>query len=293
MLTPGSNASALWRTVGLGLVVFVDASCPLWEPSDLLSVLEAGERSGRSFLAFRVDRTWFGKHANELKEVHGPTYIELRTLHAFSLTAEAAVVPDPVLAAPFKGWSLRDPAEGLAIGAVWKERHLHHRAAMLPPRVAALAMTFDGVHTDNRVLVSQDGTQSVWCNRSDSVGIELLQSSGVSVVVLSKERNPVVKARCEQLEIPCIQGADDQLAALKQWADDAHVDAAQLVFLGNDVQDLECLRWAGCAVAVQDGHPEVLRNAHLALAQSGGNGAVRELCELILLRNGVRLPTVL
>lgn len=292
-LTPGRGAGALWTTLGLSAVVFVDACCPLWEQNDLVSVLEAGERSGRSFLALPVERAWSGKHASELKEAYAPTYIELRTLQAFSLVDQPTGIPDPVLSTPFKGWSLRDPVEAVAIGAVWRERHLHHRAAQLPLRVAALAMDFDGVHTDNRVLVAQNGSESVWCNRSDGMGIEMLRKSGVPMVVLSKERNPVVEARCNKLQVACVQGVDDKLSALRQWAEREQIPAEQLVFLGNDVNDLECLRWAGCAVAVNDSHPEVLRGAHIVLDASGGNGAVRELCELILLRNGVRLPAVI
>lgn len=291
-LTPGGNPGALWTTLGLNVVVFVDACCPLWEPSDLVSILDAAERSGRSFLALPSERAWFGRHASELREVFGPTYIELKTLHAFSLIAEPVTVPDPVLSAAFKGWSLRDPVEAVAIGAVWRERTLHRRAAVLPAHVSALAMDFDGVHTDNRVLVAQDGTESVWCDRSDGLGIELLRKSGVPLVVLSKERNPVVTARCEKLQIPCIQGVDDKITALREWAMHAQVEASELVFLGNDINDLECLRWAGCAVAVNDSHPEVLRSVHLVLEANGGQGAVRELCELILLRNAVRFPTV-
>jgi YrbI family 3-deoxy-D-manno-octulosonate 8-phosphate phosphatase len=291
-LTPGGNPGALWTTLGLSVVVFVDACCPLWEQGDLVSVLEAGERSGRSFLALPLERAWSGKNASELRETYSPLYVELKTLQAFSLIAETAVVPDPVLSTPFKGWSLRDPVEAVAISAIWRERHLHHRAGLLPHRVSALAMDFDGVHTDNRVLVGQEGHESVWCNRSDGLGIELLRKSGVPMVVMSKERNPVVEARCKKLQIPYVQSLEDKLGALKDWAEQERIPAEQLVFLGNDINDLECMRWAGCAVAVNDSHAEVLRNAHIVLNASGGNGAVRELCELILLRNGARLPTV-
>lgn len=291
-LTPGQSPGALWTALGLSLVVFVDACCPLWELNDLASVLEAGERSGRSFLALPVERAWSGKHASELREAYAPTYTELRTLQAFSLETSAVGAPDPVLSTAYKGWSLREPVEAVAITAVWRERNLHHRAAQLPTRVAALVMDFDGVHTDNRVLVGQDGSESVWCNRSDGLGIEMLRKSGVPMVVLSKERNPVVEARCNKLQLPCLQSVDDKLSALRAWAVREHVCAEQLVFLGNDVNDLECMRFAGCAVAVKDSHSEVLQSAHLVLDANGGDGAVRELCELILLRNGVRLPTV-
>ncbi len=140
-------------------------------------------------------------------------------------------------------------------------------------------LDFDGVLTDNRVLVGQDGQESVLCHRGDGLGIEKLRGAGVAVVVLSKERNPVVAARCKKLGIECLQGEDDKLPTLQALARRKGLEAAQVAYVGNDVNDLECLSWVGTPIAVADSEPEVLRVADWVTTKIGGHGAVREVCD--------------
>ncbi|MBA4380706.1 MAG: hypothetical protein C0393_08550 [Anaerolinea sp.] len=152
----------------------------------------------------------------------------------------------------------------------------------MPEKVQLLVLDFDGVLTDNRVWVDQDGREMVAANRSDSLGINLLRQAGVETVVLSKETNPVVAARCRKMNIPYIQGEDDKETALKKLLAERHIDPACTVYLGNDVNDLPCFPLVGWAVAVADALPEVARQADYVLTRRGGRGAVRELCDLIL-----------
>jgi YrbI family 3-deoxy-D-manno-octulosonate 8-phosphate phosphatase len=155
----------------------------------------------------------------------------------------------------------------------------------MPAKVAMLVMDFDGVLTDNRVWVDQDGRESVAANRSDSLWLALLREKGVQVYVISKETNPVVAARCRKMNIPYIQGEDDKSTALKNLLASQGIDPAQAIYCGNDVNDLPCFPLVGWAVAVADSVPEVLRRADHVLSQAGGHGAVRELCEMILTGN--------
>lgn len=157
-----------------------------------------------------------------------------------------------------------------------------HRMLPLPDKVALLVLDFDGVLTDNRVLVTKNGTEAVICNRSDGMGLAMLRTHDIEVVVLSTETNPVVSARCQKLGIHCQQRVRDKEAALGVLAVERNVDLKQVVYVGNDVNDLGCLRIAGCGVAVADAHPEVLRAADWILSKPGGQGAVRELCDLII-----------
>jgi N-acylneuraminate cytidylyltransferase len=135
--------------------------------------------------------------------------------------------------------------------------------------------------TDNRVLTLDDGSEGVIANRGDGLGLERLRSCDVSVVVLSKEQNPVVTARCKKLGIEAVQGVDDKLQALRQWASDKGIGLGEVVFVGNDVNDLDVLEAVGCGVVVNDYHPDVLDAADVVLRQRGGHGAVREVCDLI------------
>lgn len=148
--------------------------------------------------------------------------------------------------------------------------------------VELLVLDFDGVLTDNRVLVSQDGAESVLCNRADGQGIEQLRHAGIPVVVISKETNPVVSARCSKLAIPCFQNATDKLATLGQVARTHKVDLSKIVYIGNDVSDLACMEAVGVSVAVVDAHSQVKAKAGIVTQAAGGQGAVREICDLIL-----------
>ncbi len=151
----------------------------------------------------------------------------------------------------------------------------------LPDPITAVVLDFDGVFTDNRVLVFQDGTEAVLCDRGDGWGIASLRKLGMPLLVLSTERNSVVKARCDKLQIPCLQGVDDKLSALRDWAAEKGIDLSQVIYVGNDANDLDCLAAVGCGVAVQDARPEVLSAARIVLSSCGGRGALRELAGLI------------
>ena len=152
----------------------------------------------------------------------------------------------------------------------------------MPEKIALLVMDFDGVLTDNRVFVNQDGVEEVAANRSDSYGLGLLRKAGVESLVISKEINPVVAARCNKMKVPYLQGIDDKETALQSHLTENGIDPANVVFVGNDVNDLPAFRVAGWSVAVADALPEVVREADYVLSKPGGRGAVRELCDLIL-----------
>ena len=158
----------------------------------------------------------------------------------------------------------------------------------MPATVKALFLDFDGVMTDNRVWTDQDGRETVAASRADGYGIVLLKKAGVDVVVISKEKNPVVAARCRKLGIEYQQGIDDKTDILKREQAKRGVDPAETIFVGNDLNDLPAFPLVGWGVAVADAEPEVLRKADFVLSKNGGHGAVREICDLILERKESR-----
>lgn len=153
---------------------------------------------------------------------------------------------------------------------------------LLPPNVAALVLDFDGVFTDNRVWVMEDGREAVVCSRSDGMGLSQLINYDVCVLVLSSERNAVVKARCEKLGVPYAYGVDDKWSYLLDWLREKSIELSDVVYVGNDVNDLTCLQGVGCGVVVSDAHPKVIPAARIVLSAPGGNGAIREIIELIM-----------
>lgn len=154
----------------------------------------------------------------------------------------------------------------------------------LPNPVDAVVFDFDGVFTDNRVIVHDDGHEAVICNRGDGMGLELLRDAGVPLWILSKERNQVVARRAEKLELECLHAVDDKPAALRAWAAEKGVDLARTIYVGNDVNDVDCMKLVGFSACPSDSHDSALSVADLVLTRAGGHGAVRELCDLVLAR---------
>jgi YrbI family 3-deoxy-D-manno-octulosonate 8-phosphate phosphatase len=177
-----------------------------------------------------------------------------------------------------------DPVDFQVAEVLMNAQRGSEKAERLPDTIAALVLDFDGVFTDNKVVVFQDGREAVICSRSDGSGIGQLKKTGLPILVLSSEPNPVVQARADKLDIPYMHGIRDKGKALAAWMNEQGIDPSQVVYVGNDLNDLPCMAQVGCAVAVADAHPAVLKQAHFVLEHSGGEGAIREICEMILRR---------
>ncbi len=158
----------------------------------------------------------------------------------------------------------------------------------IPEKISMIVCDFDGVITDNRVWTNEQGLEAVAASRSDSMHVGNLRRRGIEVMILSSEPNPVVKARAEKMGVEAVHGIDlnGKGEALKKLLAQKRVDASQVIYIGNDLNDLPCFEIAGWAVAVADAYPEVLRAADYVLSRPGGHGAVRELCELVLRKAG-------
>jgi N-acylneuraminate cytidylyltransferase len=154
----------------------------------------------------------------------------------------------------------------------------------LPDQVELVVLDFDGVLTDNRVWVDAEGRELVAAHRGDGWGIARLNELGVEIVVLSRETDPVVAARCNKLGLPFVQGLTNKVDTLRQMMAERGIDPANTIYLGNDVNDLPCFPVVACAVVVADAHPEVILKADMVLNRRGGHGAVRELCDLLITR---------
>ena len=152
----------------------------------------------------------------------------------------------------------------------------------LEPLLAAVRLAvfdFDGVFTDNRVWTNERGEESVVCSRSDGLGLRRLDEVGVAYVIVSTEANPVVGVRARKLGAEAVQGVDDKLAALREHADARGVELEQVAYVGNDVNDADCLRSVGLPVVPVDAWPEVVPLARWVLSRGGGDGCVREFCD--------------
>jgi len=154
----------------------------------------------------------------------------------------------------------------------------------LPEKIDLIVMDFDGVMTDDTAIVSQDGIESVRIHRGDGMGIERLRDAGYKMIVLSKEKNKVVQARCEKLGIAHKQGISNKLSYLKKYLENNDINFSDVIYVGNDINDLECMKYVGYPVAVSNAHENILEISKLVLNRSGGDGAIRELSDSILRR---------
>jgi YrbI family 3-deoxy-D-manno-octulosonate 8-phosphate phosphatase len=156
----------------------------------------------------------------------------------------------------------------------------------MPNKIELIICDFDGVLTDNRVWTDQDGKESIAAWRSDSLRINELRTRGVEVMIISSEPNTVVAARAKKMGVEAIHGVgiQEKGRVMREVLEQKKVTSGNVIYIGNDLNDLPCFEIAGWSVAVADAYPEVIRAADHVLAKAGGHGALRELCDLILSR---------
>ena len=148
--------------------------------------------------------------------------------------------------------------------------------------IELVVLDFDGVLTDNRVLTLQDGTEGVLSNRADGLAIKMLHEKGIPVIILSTEENPVVLKRALKLQIPCIQSVTDKKQALIDYCKENSVELDNVVFLGNDINDIDAMQISGHPVCPSDAYEAVKSISEIVLASKGGEGFVREFVDLVL-----------
>jgi 3-deoxy-D-manno-octulosonate 8-phosphate phosphatase (KDO 8-P phosphatase) len=157
----------------------------------------------------------------------------------------------------------------------------------LPADIGLVAFDVDGVFTDGRFYLSDDGCESKAFNTQDGFGIRTLLQAGIEVAVISGRRSRAVELRMSELGVThVIQGCKDKVAAFDELISKLGVGIDQTVYVGDDVPDLPLLRHAGFAIAVANAVAAVQAQCDVTTRASGGFGAVREVCELLLAAGG-------
>lgn len=156
-------------------------------------------------------------------------------------------------------------------------------------QIKLLILDFDGVLTDNFVFVNEEGIESVKCNRSDGIGISRLKNIGINVLIISTEKNSVVTVRGNKLKVDVIQGVSDKKIEVEKISDNFNIPLSKIAFLGNDINDIPALEIVGFPMGVSDSYEEIDPFIKFKTQKKGGEGAVREVCDLIYssaIRNG-------
>jgi YrbI family 3-deoxy-D-manno-octulosonate 8-phosphate phosphatase len=145
-------------------------------------------------------------------------------------------------------------------------------------RIRLAIFDFDGVFTDNRVWLNERGEEALAFSRSDGLGLRRLDEVGVQYLIVSMERNAIVGARAQKLGAECVQGVDDKMSLVR---DRAGGSLDEVAYLGNDINDADCLRAVGLPVVPADAWAEVKPLARWVLERPGGHGCVREFCDAV------------
>jgi 3-deoxy-D-manno-octulosonate 8-phosphate phosphatase (KDO 8-P phosphatase) len=155
-------------------------------------------------------------------------------------------------------------------------------------RIRLVVFDVDGVLTDGNLYIGDDGQEYKAFHSRDGHGIKMLMGHGVEVAIITGRTSRVVEHRMKNLGISHVyQGKLEKLPAFQELTQKLGVSEEQTAYVGDDVVDLPVMRRVGLAIAVQDAHPLVRQHSHWQTPNSGGRGAARDVCELIMEARGV------
>jgi 3-deoxy-D-manno-octulosonate 8-phosphate phosphatase (KDO 8-P phosphatase) len=150
-------------------------------------------------------------------------------------------------------------------------------------RTRLLVLDVDGVLTDAGMYYSESGDEWKKFNTRDGHGIATALAAGIAVAIVTREQSAIVTRRAAKLGIEIVhQGVLDKLPVVQRIAQERGVSGEETCYIGDDLGDLQSMRWVGLAVAVADAVPQIRQAAHFVTRLGGGQGAVREVCDLIL-----------
>jgi len=154
-------------------------------------------------------------------------------------------------------------------------------------QIELVIFDIDGVLTDGSLFIGDDGQEYKAFNSKDGHGLRMLMDGGVDVAIITGRQSEVVKHRAGDLGITRIyQGKREKLPAFLELLEETKLSAEQVAYVGDDVVDLPVMSKVGLAICVQNGHAFVKQHSHWVTDAAGGQGAGREVCELLLQARG-------
>lgn len=147
--------------------------------------------------------------------------------------------------------------------------------------IQLIVYDFDGVMTDNRVLVNQDGIEAVFVHRGDGYGVRMLKEMGYRQIIISTEANPVVAARGKKLGLEVIHNSSCKTDTLNDYCQRNSILLEKTLFIGNDLNDYDAMMLCGIKACPADAEPEILEISDWISSVNGGYGVIRELYRLV------------
>ena len=144
-----------------------------------------------------------------------------------------------------------------------------------------LVYDFDGVLTDNKVFVDQQGNEMVQVSRADGLGIAEIRKLEIQQMILSTETNPVVAVRAKKLDLFCLQGVENKEQALTEYCNEHQISLSHVAYVGNDINDLDVMELVGTTFCPADAHVSIKEISQFILSSKGGEGVSREIFDLL------------
>ncbi len=291
------------------LVVFLQATSPVREPADIDGAVHRLKESGADSLftaAILEDFCLWTKKGSAFaglnfdpwnrgrRQDREPLFLENGSIYVFRpeilkkfgnrLGGKIAIYEMPF----WKSLEIDTPEDLELCRCFFETKLLPNRRpggsewSITAGQIDLVVYDFDGVMTDNRVMVLQDGTEGVVANRADGLGVDRVRSLGVPQLILTTETNPVVKARAAKLRLELIGSCADKAAALLDYCRGQGYDPSRVVYVGNDLNDLEVMQMVGFPIAPADAHPQIKEVAWGITRARGGEGVIKELSERLI-----------
>ena len=153
-------------------------------------------------------------------------------------------------------------------------------------KIDLIIYDFDGVMTDNKVYIDQNGNEMVMVNRSDGLGVDEIKKLGIKQMIISTEKNPIVSLRAEKIGLPCLQGIDNKKLVLRDYCNKNHIKHENIAYIGNDINDMEAMKFSGLTFCPADSHKNIKEISDYILKSKGGHGVIRELLDLLKNKKG-------
>jgi len=146
-------------------------------------------------------------------------------------------------------------------------------------KVKLIVLDFDGVLTNNKVLLNDQGEEFVICSRADGIAFDALRILKIQTIILSTEKNKVVSSRAKKLQVECIQGIENKKDKLIELIKKYKLTKSEVLFVGNDINDISAMSQCKLTFCPSDSHDKVKSIAKVVLRTKGGEGVVREILE--------------
>jgi len=154
-------------------------------------------------------------------------------------------------------------------------------------RIRLLICDVDGVFSDGRIYLGNQGEELKAFHTRDGYGVKALQATGVTLAVITGRRSQIVEDRMRSLAVAHVfQGCDDKMTAFTELCGRLSVEPAHCAYVGDDLVDWPVMSKVGLAVCVADAHPLLVARSDYVCRQRGGFGAVREVCDLLMFAQG-------